>query len=150
MSRYEPDGAAAPMRHYSGKSPFPPVQQRIRLQRPSPKLLPTEPRSFPFDRRSLDFGSGNRTCSLVANTTGLLSAIKTVICRWLVFPDRRHSPVIWKQLCNFGTVWTFTLAEHFDWLRGLDSNQDNQIQSLVCYRLHHPGVAKRQAKVQPG
>src|SRR5712692_609370 len=26
------------------------------------------------------------------------------------------------------------------WLRGLDSNQDNQIQSLVCCQLHHPGV----------
>jgi hypothetical protein len=26
------------------------------------------------------------------------------------------------------------------WLRGLDSNQDNQIQSLVCYQLHYPGV----------
>ena len=27
------------------------------------------------------------------------------------------------------------------WLRGLDSNQDNQIQSLVAYRLADPGVA---------
>ena len=27
-----------------------------------------------------------------------------------------------------------------EWLRGLDSNQDNQIQSLVCCQLHHPGV----------
>ena len=30
--------------------------------------------------------------------------------------------------------------ERKDWLRGLDSNQDNQIQSLVCCQLHHPGV----------
>src|SRR5712691_5134763 len=29
-----------------------------------------------------------------------------------------------------------------DWLRGLDSNQDNQIQSLVCCQLHHPGVVE--------
>ncbi len=28
-----------------------------------------------------------------------------------------------------------------DWLRGLDSNQDSQIQSLECCQLHHPGVA---------
>ncbi len=37
-----------------------------------------------------------------------------------------------------------------EWLRGLDSNQDNQIQSLVCCQLHHPGaegssVAERRA-----
>ena len=25
------------------------------------------------------------------------------------------------------------------WLRGLDSNQDIQLQRLACYRLHHPG-----------
>ena len=25
------------------------------------------------------------------------------------------------------------------WLRGLDSNQDNQLQRLACYRLHYPG-----------
>jgi hypothetical protein len=30
-----------------------------------------------------------------------------------------------------------------DWLRGLDSNQDNQIQSLVCCRLHYPGVGQK-------
>ena len=32
-----------------------------------------------------------------------------------------------------------------DWLRGLDSNQDNQIQSLVCCQLHHPGVVWKYA-----
>ena len=31
------------------------------------------------------------------------------------------------------------------WLRGLDSNQDNQIQSLVCCQLHHPGVVRKYA-----
>jgi hypothetical protein len=29
------------------------------------------------------------------------------------------------------------------WLRGLDSNQDNQIQSLVCYQLHYPGAGAK-------
>jgi hypothetical protein len=29
------------------------------------------------------------------------------------------------------------------WLRGLDSNQDSQIQSLECYQLHHPGVVEK-------
>ncbi len=33
------------------------------------------------------------------------------------------------------------------WLRGLDSNQDNQIQSLVCCRLHHPGAAAASAAI---
>ncbi len=28
------------------------------------------------------------------------------------------------------------------WFRGLDSNQDNQIQSLVAYRLADPGTVK--------
>src|SRR3974390_236541 len=28
------------------------------------------------------------------------------------------------------------------WLRGLDSNQDNQLQRLACYQLHYPGIAK--------
>jgi len=28
------------------------------------------------------------------------------------------------------------------WLRGLDSNQDNQLQRLACYRLHYPGVER--------
>jgi hypothetical protein len=32
---------------------------------------------------------------------------------------------------------------NLDWLRGLDSNQDNQIQSLVCYRLHYPGAERK-------
>jgi hypothetical protein len=27
-----------------------------------------------------------------------------------------------------------------DWLRGLDSNQNSQIQSLMCCQLHHPGA----------
>jgi hypothetical protein len=26
------------------------------------------------------------------------------------------------------------------WLRGLDSNQDNQLQRLACYQLHYPGM----------
>jgi hypothetical protein len=26
------------------------------------------------------------------------------------------------------------------WLRGLDSNQDNQLQRLACYQLHYPGT----------
>ena len=29
-----------------------------------------------------------------------------------------------------------------DWLRGLDSNQDSQIQSLECCQLHHPGAVR--------
>ena len=29
-----------------------------------------------------------------------------------------------------------------NWLRGLDSNQDNQLQRLACYQLHYPGNAK--------
>ena len=28
------------------------------------------------------------------------------------------------------------------WLRGLDSNQDNQLQRLACYQLHYPGKEK--------
>jgi hypothetical protein len=28
------------------------------------------------------------------------------------------------------------------WLRGLDSNQDNQLQRLACYQLHYPGIVK--------
>src|SRR5436309_14536720 len=31
-------------------------------------------------------------------------------------------------------------AGRWTWLRGLDSNQDSQIQSLECCRLHHPGA----------
>ncbi len=27
-----------------------------------------------------------------------------------------------------------------EWLRGLDSNQDNQLQRLACYQLHYPGI----------
>jgi hypothetical protein len=30
-----------------------------------------------------------------------------------------------------------------EWLRGLDSNQDNQLQRLACYQLHYPGVAQK-------
>jgi hypothetical protein len=29
-----------------------------------------------------------------------------------------------------------------EWLRGLDSNQDNQLQRLACYQLHYPGLAQ--------
>ena len=39
----------------------------------------------------------------------------------------------------------------WEWLRGLDSNQDNQLQRLACYQLHYPGstpesVADKAAK----
>jgi integrase len=34
-----------------------------------------------------------------------------------------------------------------EWLRGLDSNQDSQIQSLECYQLHHPGVDLQQQAI---
>ena len=29
------------------------------------------------------------------------------------------------------------------WLRGLDSNQDNQLQRLACYQLHYPGTGHK-------
>jgi hypothetical protein len=29
------------------------------------------------------------------------------------------------------------------WLRGLDSNQDNQLQRLACYQLHYPGLVQK-------
>ena len=29
------------------------------------------------------------------------------------------------------------------WLRGLDSNQDNQLQRLACYQLHYPGTGNK-------
>ena len=32
--------------------------------------------------------------------------------------------------------------ETAEWLRGLDSNQDNQLQGLACYQLHYPGLAQ--------
>ena len=37
-----------------------------------------------------------------------------------------------------------------DWLRGLDSNQDNQLQRLACYQLHYPGNAKHFTSVSRG
>jgi hypothetical protein len=44
-----------------------------------------------------------------------------------------------------------------NWLRGLDSNQDNQLQRLACYQLHYPGneqtfyftIAGRRQKSSP-
>jgi hypothetical protein len=30
-----------------------------------------------------------------------------------------------------------------EWLRGLDSNQDNQLQRLACYQLHYPGLVQK-------
>jgi hypothetical protein len=30
-----------------------------------------------------------------------------------------------------------------EWLRGLDSNQDNQLQRLACYQLHYPGTGNK-------
>ena len=40
---------------------------------------------------------------------------------------------------NCGAI-TDAAAEN--WLRGLDSNQDNQLQRLACYQLHYPGKAE--------
>src|SRR6201998_207066 len=37
-----------------------------------------------------------------------------------------------------------------NWLRGLDSNQDNQLQRLACYQLHYPGNAKHFTSVSRG
>ena len=34
-----------------------------------------------------------------------------------------------------------SLAENSCWFRDLDSNQDSQLQRLMCYRLHYPGTA---------
>jgi chromosome segregation ATPase len=36
-----------------------------------------------------------------------------------------------------------------EWLRGLDSNQDNQLQRLACYQLHYPGIVERQPRIMP-
>src|SRR5579862_1915060 len=36
-----------------------------------------------------------------------------------------------------------------NWLRGLDSNQDSKIQSLMCYQLHHPGAGNCQCTLDP-
>ena len=33
------------------------------------------------------------------------------------------------------------------WLRGLDSNQDNQLQRLACYQLHYPGIVQSQDRL---
>src|SRR5271169_4683688 len=33
------------------------------------------------------------------------------------------------------------------WLRGLDSNQDNQLQRLACYQLHYPGIVQGQDRL---
>jgi hypothetical protein len=33
----------------------------------------------------------------------------------------------------------FSVRAGGKWLRGLDSNQDNQLQRLACYQLHYPG-----------
>ena len=35
------------------------------------------------------------------------------------------------------------LVRRQEWLRGLDSNQDNQLQRLACYQLHYPGMAEK-------
>ena len=35
------------------------------------------------------------------------------------------------------------------WLRGLDSNQDNQLQRLACYQLHYPGKEERSSVLRP-
>ena len=35
------------------------------------------------------------------------------------------------------------------WLRGLDSNQDNQLQRLACYQLHYPGAEGNRAAANP-
>ena len=43
------------------------------------------------------------------------------------------------RLANRGAVFHAAMK---NWLRGLDSNQDNQLQRLACYQLHYPGNAK--------
>jgi hypothetical protein len=42
---------------------------------------------------------------------------------------------------------TYMQAIEKNWLRGLDSNQDNQLQRLACYQLHYPGIAENQDRV---
>jgi hypothetical protein len=39
--------------------------------------------------------------------------------------------------------WVLVLDKE-EWLRGLDSNQDNQLQRLACYQLHYPGPVEFQ------
>ena len=38
------------------------------------------------------------------------------------------------------SICRLSLARARNWLRGLDSNQDNQLQRLACYQLHYPGL----------
>ncbi len=47
-----------------------------------------------------------------------------------------------------GVSSSFAKSEKI-WLRGLDSNQDNQLQRLACYQLHYPGIVKRQHRIMP-
>lgn len=44
-----------------------------------------------------------------------------------------------RWLCGGVSVNHRLLSRWEKWLRGLDSNQDIQLQRLACYRLHHPG-----------
>ena len=41
--------------------------------------------------------------------------------------------------CGLRRFFTGNCRARGKWLRGLDSNQDIQLQRLACYRLHHPG-----------
>jgi hypothetical protein len=41
------------------------------------------------------------------------------------------------RLANRGAAFHAAMK---NWLRGLDSNQDNQLQRLACYQLHYPGI----------
>jgi hypothetical protein len=45
--------------------------------------------------------------------------------------------------CHLGTPAIGATWAGGKWLRGLDSNQDNQLQRLACYQLHYPGVAEK-------
>src|ERR1700726_3163107 len=48
-----------------------------------------------------------------------------------------------KQLTQVAAAERSGSQNRKKWLRGLDSNQDNQLQRLACYQLHYPGIGKK-------
>src|SRR3984957_20389666 len=45
------------------------------------------------------------------------------------------------QIAPRARLGRFPVGQHAtEWLRGLDSNQDNQLQRLACYQLHYLGI----------
>src|SRR5215469_1628601 len=106
--------------------------------------------AFRISRKSLR-SSASRLRTIVIRTSGMAAVERIIRIEHAMINSRRVMPASLEQYRRSGlgrylAIRFIAFANpplrflSTEWLRGLDSNQDNQLQRLMSYQLDDPGV----------